>query len=584
MPNIKAYGQVSVRDYTDIGQIMMYLQSTQPLSVVYDPNQNSYIPDWSTQNNELEITPVVQYNGTTLNLASCINNATLSVTFTKREGSGAVSALDPNSETVTDGVLTVNQNNLASAQSRQLTYICSITYTDPEISIPITTESSLTFTLITNATDVKTISIIGESLFLYNTDGQAVGDDYIELQANKTSNISGIKWQYQNSSGNFVDFPLTTGKNTSRTGTTIRVYRDEQGIWLNTDRIAIIKCCGTGSNSSVYDIHQINKIKDGARGNALISVILTNENHYVPCDSNDNVISGGFAGAETEVVIYKGGENVTNDGWTITPTLSNGLTGTYNQSTHIFEPRGLSTPTGYVEFTCTKTENGETTEIKKRYTITKARNGADATIYTLNTDTPIVKLNKTGNALTPSQIQFASYATVGNGTPTLSAAAFKIEESMDGTTYSPIPKHVTTNTLEQTATVTITAPVPSTNTYVKLIRCTLYSDLEMTNVLDSQTIPVVKDGSDGDNGEPGISMYLGNYQDGIPCTSAGLTAQAMNVTIPFFALQGINKIAANARITTTLPQDVTPSITQANPPTDGLITISIPASPSLPTC
>lgn len=580
MPNIKAYGQVSVRDYTDIGRISLYLQSTQPTSVVYDPNQNIYLPDWSEPNNELEITPVVTYNGTTLNLAQCINNATLVVTFKKRIGSESISALDPTSETVTDGVLRVTQN-MSSTESRLLTYICNVTYTDPQIAIPISTEATLTFTLVDNATDIKQISIIGESLFLYDTDGNNVGANYIELRAQKTSNLSSIVWQYQDSSGVYQNFPKTTGKNDSITGTTIKVYRDEQSIWLNNDRIAIIKCSGTGSNSGIYDIHQINKIKDGARGNSLISIILTNENHSVPCDADDNVIDGGFSGAETKVVIYKGGEDVTADGWTITPQKSSGLAGTYNSTTHVFTPSGLTTPTGYVDFTCSKTEDGTTTSVIKRYTITKARNGADATIYSLNTDTPIVKLNKTGNTLSPSQITLSSYATVGNGTPTLSAAAFKIEESMDGATFPATPKYTTTGSLEQTVTYSITAPNASTGAYVKLIRCTLYRNLEMTKVLDTQTIPIVKDGSDGSDGENGISMYLGNYQDAIPCTSAGLTSQAVNVQIPYFALQGIKKVAATATITTTLPTGVSSSITDATASTDGLITISFPANNNL---
>ena len=49
MSRVQAYSSVSVIDLTDVGSINLYCTSNQPTSVVYDPNQNSYTPNWSTQ-------------------------------------------------------------------------------------------------------------------------------------------------------------------------------------------------------------------------------------------------------------------------------------------------------------------------------------------------------------------------------------------------------------------------------------------------------------------------------------------------------------------------------------------------------
>ena len=42
MAKIQAFSSVSVVDLTDVGSINLYCTSNQPLSVIYDPNQNLY--------------------------------------------------------------------------------------------------------------------------------------------------------------------------------------------------------------------------------------------------------------------------------------------------------------------------------------------------------------------------------------------------------------------------------------------------------------------------------------------------------------------------------------------------------------
>jgi hypothetical protein len=66
---IRAVSAVSVRDYTDLGQMMTYLQSNQPSTVVYNPNQNTWIPNWSNSP-YLVLTPSIQYNGSPLSLSA----------------------------------------------------------------------------------------------------------------------------------------------------------------------------------------------------------------------------------------------------------------------------------------------------------------------------------------------------------------------------------------------------------------------------------------------------------------------------------------------------------------------------------
>ena len=91
-------------------------------------NVGSYSPDWTTTAGKLVITPVVYANQT----AIALNNAALTINWKRKDGSAAEAALS-SGETVSGKVLTVSKNNLATATSKQLTYIAYVAYADPDI-------------------------------------------------------------------------------------------------------------------------------------------------------------------------------------------------------------------------------------------------------------------------------------------------------------------------------------------------------------------------------------------------------------------------------------------------------------------
>ena len=100
---VKAFSSVSVIDFTDVGNIQLYLTSNQPTTVIYNPNASGaaiYTPNWSSSN--LTITPVITYNGTSL----ALNAAGLVVTYKRKIGSGNESTLIAG-ETVNNGILKV---------------------------------------------------------------------------------------------------------------------------------------------------------------------------------------------------------------------------------------------------------------------------------------------------------------------------------------------------------------------------------------------------------------------------------------------------------------------------------------------
>lgn len=553
MAKVQAFSSVAVMDLSDLGSLNLYCTSNQPTSIIFDPNQNIYTPNWASSN--LVITPVISYNGTSI----APNASGVSVTFQRKEGSGTATALTTG-ETVSGGVLTVKANKISSVTSGQLTYICKLQYTDPDAGIPISAETSLTYTLISQATELKYASITGETNFLYDTTGTLVGTNQITLSAELT-NVAISQWQYKQSDGTFAAFPTT--HNPSITETTLVVDESETDIWLN-GKTAIIKLLT--NTSGIYDLHQINKIRDGAAGNSTLTAILSNENHYLPAKSDGTVIS--WNGASTEIHIYEGGNDVTAS-WTITVVNGPGLTGTYDSSTRIYTPTALTQATSYADFTCTRSGYSN---ISKRYTITKqiaGADGKDAVIYELEPDYYAINLDENG-VFTPASVVFSAYTKTGNSTTrTGYEGRFIISESTNGTDFT---NKYTSGSNEASKSYT-----PSSDSVVA-IKCTLYQAGGTATVLDSQSIVITKDGitgKDGHDGSDGLSVGLANYNDVIPCTKGGNAAAARDLSIPFYAYKGITRVPVTATVGT-LPTGVTvKSNTPGTASADGLLILTV---------
>lgn len=551
----EAYASVSIVDMTDIGSLSLYLTSNLPSTIVYDPNQSggTYSPDWETNN--LTITPVVAYNGVQIPLA----NSNLRFAFTRQEGADRATALETG-ETVTNGILTVSENKISTATNGQLTYICKVEYTDPKASVPINAEASLSYSLISMVSDVKYANILGETAFLYDKDRKPVSGSSITLTADISANISISKWQYRKSDGTFADFPTTN--NPSISGSTLVVKENEAGIWIN-NRTAVIKLVTT--QSDVYDIIQINKIYDGTAGDDIVSVLLTNENHMLVVNQDGSVKT--WNGASTEIFVYEGGTDQTSQ-WDITVTNGDGLTGTYDASTHIYTPTALTLDSSYAEFTCSRQGYSN---IIKRFNISKqysGLDGKDAVVYELRPDTYTINQDE-DTTFTPASVTFNAYKKVGDGAKAAYTGRFKISESTDGKTYTV--KYTTpASTEESSKTYT-----PSSADVVA-IKCVLYASGGTLEELDQQSVIITKDGKTGADGAGGLSMGLGNYSDVLPCDVNGNVAVARDITIPFYAYKGIARVPVTAAVRS-YPGNVTLKTNTAGTTTaDGALVLTVP--------
>ena len=560
MAKAKVFGSITITDVTDVGRLSVYLTSNQPQTVIEDPNSETttYTPDWSKNN--LVLTPIIYFNDEQLQLPK----TGLTVTWKRQEGSSPAANLG-SGEIVSDGVLKVSQNFLGNIPSGLLTYIANIQYTVPNTNATLETQAQMSFSLSKQATEAKYCSILGESVFLYNTNQSLVGADTITLTASLT-NVSVTQWQYKNATGEFVAMPTTN--NPSINGSTIKA---SESILFNND-VAVIKL--VTNESSVYDLHTITKIRDGAAGNSTVAVVLSNDSHTLPCDSKGVINDGGYIGAETEISVSEGGTDVTSE-WSIDAVPSEGVTGRLEGHKYTVTKMENNIDVGHVEFTCTKLS----TTLKKRFTLIKQKagvDGSDAVIYSLKASALSMNLSKT-NAFSPANVTFSASRQIGaETTSTTYNGRFKIYESNDGLNFATVKYTSSVDEISKSYT-------PS-NTSIRAIKCELYASGGTTILLDSQTVVITRDGGDGQDGhdgDGGISIGMSNDAEVIPCNSNGTVKVLKEINIPFYAYKGIKRVAVTC-VPGSLPSGVTVKTNTAGTVNaDGLLVISIPAGNNL---
>lgn len=419
---IKASGQITIVDLSDSRQLSVYLTSNLPKTQILDQDSNVYNPNWSSSN--LKITPNIFLNQTAVPLGS----SGLSVSYKRRDGSGAEASLT-SGETVSGGILTINQNKLSGSSSGLLTYICYISYVDPQTNQTVYTQTDISFSLVKNALSARLATISGEQIFKYDKDSKLVGPSSISLNG-EIQGVSQIKWQYKNSSGTFVDYP-TTSDNTSITSS-ILIIKPTHAVFVNN--IATIKL--STENSDVFDIISISKLYDGktgsggATGAGGLSIILGNESQILTATAAANHPVSATT-ITIPIMAYKG-TTITSCTLTTPTNLPSGMTASQNTSDNVITLTLTvaanatlgNKDNGTIDLSITS--NGQT--VKKIFSWAKAvrgNNGTSAVVFTVYAPNGTVFINQNGSLTLNTQAYIGS-------TKITSGATYKWEKYASG--------------------------------------------------------------------------------------------------------------------------------------------------------
>lgn len=232
-----------------------------------------------------------------------------------------------------------------------------------------------------------------------------------------------------------------------------------------------------------------------------ISAVLDNEAHVV--HTNTDGSGGDYSGAVTKITVYSGDADVSAQA-TYEIYKSAGITGTWDAKTRTYKVTGMTTDNGYVDLDALYGTGGKYavtrtgaklkskagkylvvrtggSNIRKRFSVSKAKDGKIGVSYTLQCSTLVLRKQQNGT-LQPETVTF--FAKYNDGTfLTAYSGRYKIEESVDGTTY--VQKYLSA---KDEAQKTYT---PSSSG-LKSIRCTLYAS-GGGGELDSQSVIVLTD-------------------------------------------------------------------------------------------
>lgn len=527
-----SYGSITIVDITDIGEFSVQPMANRPLSVVYDSNTNppTYTPDWSGF--PLTITPSIYYAGQSLPLNtagltimwSIIENAGTAndITYTMADHEAdntktagtvkpAYSSIYSVTQTGSEKCLYVNSNRLQHNSVTLITYIVSADYLEPNSQTHITAQGQITFSLVENASNVLDCIINGTNTFKYNSARTTITPGEITL----TSRISGgsrvnrYRWEYKTGSGDndWSPYPTGDGNPTNNSSTTQLIVKPSHNVFAldGGDRCLIrlrTQVDGVVS-STLYDLHEIIKLYDGAAGEGTIVGNLTNDDQSIPFTAAG---VGDFSAARTQLIITEGGADVTylyniqrqaSDTITIDSSIS--TTNVLNDTVKVNSFVNDAT-TGNVTFTATRASeyiltndttavNGVTyytrggTSPNYTYTAATVPNGGNPQalgLYILKTYNPIIKV--------------FSVLKVSAGQPGITPVVYSLETSAvsitglvndSGTVTGFNPSSITFYAYRQEGN-TITQPV--SNTIITVWKNTTYEQIKAGTATSSNKI------------------------------------------------------------------------------------------------
>lgn len=571
----RAYGSITIVDLTDVGSFSVYPESNKPLTVIYDQDANTYTPVWSAIS-PLKLKPIAYYAGKPVDAT---------VTWFYRYGGSdtktELTASSSNVEIGADYTLNIKSKTyLTGSTSNLTTFICEASYTDPISGAEVNASGQITFSMLKTAKKLKSCSISGDQVFMYGSDNKLKGSSTNILTAH-LSEVSAGSSQNTNTGWFYYD----TSKAAASAWTHFTAA-DDSNIYTTTLEITATHACFTHgesavdkvrvkyvtSDTNIWDEISVYKLRDGVAGSSVYSVILTNEDQMIPFVDDETPADGAFNQASTEIHVYEGATDVSNQ-WNITADTRLNVTGSMTEISGGAKEYTVSgfTPTvtgetladittGAVIFKCTlKSDNN--IFLTKRFTLSKVKVGTSPVIYTLEPDTEIVKKTSAKNAdgsikkdqdgniiyqYIPENVTFKAYKQIYDN------KEWK-KEPYIGRLYSPdLNSQPTVNA--DSAEFAL-ANLGTNDTQIKYYlyeKDTSYNNTQLgggTVVhLDAQTVTILSDGEQGEKGEdgaPAISAIIGNPNFMIPCDSAGNVLDDDTVEIPFALYRGIEPISCS---------------------------------------
>lgn len=256
----KAQGQFTIIDYNDALTLTGYIGSNLAKTQMFNPDNNTYSPDWTSSN--LVLTPSLYVIGTTTDKIT--SNEVTSVKWYIGSSSTAITSSGSYSLSGTKShILTVKGNVMAGLPG--IDYRCVITYKDPSTGLSITHPLTISFSRVVNGGGIVDLLVTTPKGNVFKNSEIATLTAAAELWRGSSVDTTNVTYKWalmdpsvtgSSSTGYDSDFGTgwkklsdTTGKYTGTATSTITIYA------AAVESYAVFKCMAkdTDSTSSTYN-------------------------------------------------------------------------------------------------------------------------------------------------------------------------------------------------------------------------------------------------------------------------------------------------------------------------------------------
>ena len=306
---------------------------------------------------------------------------------------------------------------------------------------------------------------------------------------------------------------------------------DTGDMWNQGQNGDILTCVVARADGASYvetDWQKRNKYTDDKTANKALEEARKSRAMIINLDNDYQAITTDYKGeyttfpeCHTTAQVLYGHTDISND-CTYNVQKSSGVVGAWNGSTHTYTVTGLTTDVGWVDITANYLN---TYSVTKRFDIAKLKGGipgktgpqgpqgekgekgnqgSAGRTYFMETSSSIVKMSA-DNTIVPNYITLSGYYRDGAATArTAYKCRFKIEETIDGDTYTTVYTSSSDETDITHALYSVLASGSSGITAssssgigisrnLTALRCTMYAAGGFSQVLDIETIPVAID-------------------------------------------------------------------------------------------
>lgn len=308
----KAQGQFTIIDYNDALTLTGYIGSNLAKSQMFNPDNATYSPDWSTTN--LVLTPSLYVIGTTTDKITSTN-----VTSVKWYVGSSTTALTTSGNYALSGtkshILTVKGNVMAGLPG--IDYRCVITYKDDSTGLSITHPLTISFSRVVNGGGIVDLLVTTPNGNVFKNTEVATLTAKAELWRGSTVDTTNVTYKW-----GVMDSTVTSSSSSgydAAFGTGWRKLSDSTGMYSGTttatitvyaaavDSYAVFKCVATDSDSTSNTYNKtFTDVATFIDNSDPIQVVITS--------TGGDVFKNGVGSTVLTAVCYQAGAEIDADG------------------------------------------------------------------------------------------------------------------------------------------------------------------------------------------------------------------------------------------------------------------------------